>query len=102
MERPNRYKRDWLVYSREPAAVRGVPKRSGRDGTQVQGDYIMFERTDYNGTALQMLWNAYYHILTSRTGVERDTLSILRLHANSEAISIMYRGRVATQMWRRR
>ena len=48
----------------------------------------MFERTDYNGTALQMLWNAYYHILTSRTGVERDTLSILRLHANSEAISI--------------
>ena len=48
----------------------------------------MFERTDYNGTALQMLWNAYYHILTSRTGVERDTLSILRLHANSEFISI--------------
>ena len=48
----------------------------------------MFERTDYNGTALQMLWNAYYYILTSRTGVERDTLSILRLHANSEAISI--------------
>jgi hypothetical protein len=48
----------------------------------------MFERTDYNGTALQMLWNAYYYVLSTRKDAEHDTLSILRLHVNSEFISI--------------